>query len=479
MSKYFAVVSVMALVHFQFASAQSPEDSELRLAAENALRRAITYYVNQVAQHGGYVYYYSADLTRCWGEGETTRDTIWVQPPGTPTVGLAYLAAYDATGDAFYRDAAHKAAQALCYGQLESGGWTNKVCFAKSKRMGKYRNGRGDDWNMTSLDDGQTQTALRFLIAMDAVLAFKDEQIHEAVGYALDALLEHQFRNGAFAQGWDDDEMPQSRPRKASYPDYDWRSERKVKAYWDLYTLNDDNAVYLAETLIAAHKTYRKPALKRALEKLGDFLITAQMPDPQPAWAQQYHYDMRPAWARKFEPPAISSSESMGVMRTLIQIYRYTGKRKYLRPIPPALAYLKTCLLPDGQLARYYELESNKPLYMQRKSKNEYVLTYDDSDLPGHYGWKRHSHLGAIERDYQRALQSREKASPPSVTQLEPKVHAILAALDEQGRWLSTASGGLMTGQPGFVEGQSYLSSAVFAQNVETLSQYISRASRK
>ena len=47
-----------------------------------------------------------------------------------------------------------------------------------------------------------------------------------------------------------------------------------------------------------------------AAKRGGDFLLLAQMPEPQPAWCQQYHPDMHPVWARKFEPPAIACSES-------------------------------------------------------------------------------------------------------------------------------------------------------------------------
>ena len=36
--------------------------------------------------------------------------------------------------------------------------------------------------------------------------------------------------------------------------------------------------------------------------------------------------------------------------------------------------------LPDGRLARYYELGANRPLYVQRRGK-VYSLTYDDSAL--------------------------------------------------------------------------------------------------
>ena len=58
--------------------------------------------------------------------------------------------------------------------------------------------------------------------------------------------------------------------------------------------------------LIDVHQIYGDSTYKDALTRLGDFLVLSQMPDPQPAWAQQYDFEMKPVWARKFEPPAIS-----------------------------------------------------------------------------------------------------------------------------------------------------------------------------
>jgi hypothetical protein len=42
------------------------------------------------------VNYVSEDLRHRQGEGVAGPSEIWVQPPGTPTVGLAFLAAYEA-----------------------------------------------------------------------------------------------------------------------------------------------------------------------------------------------------------------------------------------------------------------------------------------------------------------------------------------------------------------------------------------------
>jgi hypothetical protein len=260
-----------------------------------AMKRAAMYFREKVARHGGYAYYASLDLEERWGEGKVSIDTILVQPPGTPTVGMAYLLAFEATGDRFYLDAARDAAEALVYGQLVSGGWTQVIDFGMpdGRRQGKYRKGRGGDWNASSLDDGQTQSALRFLMRTDQAMGFADSEIHETVRYGLDALLAAQFPNGGFPQVWRGPVEPQP-VVKASYPEYDWKTERRIKNYWDHYNLNDNIAGHVADTLIAAHVIYGDEKYRRALEKLGDFLILAQMPEPQPGWCQQYNFEMVP-----------------------------------------------------------------------------------------------------------------------------------------------------------------------------------------
>ena len=61
---------------------------------------------------------------------------------------------------------------------------------------------------------------------------------HDAVEIALDTLLKAQFANGAFPQVMAGRASVQP-VKQASFPDYDWRSEGRIKNYWDMYTLND------------------------------------------------------------------------------------------------------------------------------------------------------------------------------------------------------------------------------------------------
>jgi hypothetical protein len=159
-------------------------------------------------------------------------------------------------------------------------------------------------------------------------------------------------------------------------------------------------------------------------------------------------------------------------MEALIRLARETGDKKYLEPVPRALAYFKTCLLPDGQVARYYELKTNKPLYMDAS----YKLTYDASAAPEHYGWKQNARFDAIEKQYEAAM--RGESLPAPKRDLTAEVRKIVASLDANGRWVSKFAGERLVGQPKFPDGFAYISSAVLSQNLETLSEFLA-ATRK
>ena len=457
-------------------SAYSIFAGSLRDDAVTTMRRAAGFYREKVASHGGYVYYYSLDLKERHGEGECTVDQIWVEPPGTPTVGMAYLKAYESTGDKFYLDAALETGEALIYGQLKSGGWTHCIDFnPKGGRVAQYRNGRGGGKNYSTFDDNKTQSALRMLMRLDKALEFKNARVSEAVRFAQKSVLSSQFSNGGFPQGWlaPVEDQPVV---KAAYPDYEWRTEGRIKNYWDYYTLNDNLAGDTTLMLHEAYDIYGDERFLKALRKLGNFLVLAQMPDPQPAWAQQYNYEMNPMWARRFEPPAITGSESQDVMNALMDIYCITGDAKYLKPVPRAVKYFRSSLLPDGRLARYYELKTNRPLYMFRKGK-VYTLTYDDSRTPSHYAWKVNSRLDKLESRYKKLVKDGAPPKEPSPGAVsEKKVRQIIKDLDSEGRWISSHDGRRLSGQPKFKEDHRYISSRVFSRNIEALSTYIHAA---
>ncbi len=451
--------------------------------ARGALRKAVQFFRHDVSGHGGYLWRYTADLERREGEGKADTSTGWVQPPGTPTVGMAYLSAYQYTGERCCLDAAEHAADALVKGQLRSGGWTYKIYFDVGRRRKyAYRVDEGDGFNTSTLDDDVTQSALRFLMRLDAELGFENERIHDTVTYGLEHLLEAQYPNGAwpqrFSRPFDPDEFPVI---KAHYPE-SWSRTYPHENYTAYYTFNDNTIIDMIATMFLAAETYGDSRYRDAAIKSGDFILLAQMPDPQPAWAQQYNPEMCPAWARKFEPPAITGNESQGVMRMLLTLYRKTGKQDYLDAVGRALHYFKSSLLPNGQLARFYELKTNKPLYFTK----DYELTYEDDDLPTHYGFKSGSSLPVIEKQYKALVDNppqqtkhgnateRKLPQPPAMSaSLTNEARKIVDAMDERGAW---GEKGRLRYHGDNDPATEIIQSSTFARNLDTLARFIAAA---
>ena len=462
------------------ASADEASDRELIPAVRTALQQAVSFMSDTVAVRGGYVYHVSLDLKKRRGEGDATATEIWVQPPGTPSVGEAFLDAYVATQDPLHLRAAMNAADALLFGQLESGCWTDRVDFDPAgKNTGRYRNGRGKakGRNYSTLDDDKSQSAIRFLIRLDQLLNFENTRIHEAVSFALESLLKAQFANGGFPQGWQQPVEPGTIVN-ASFPDYDWKTAGRFKNYWDFETLNDGLAGTVARTLLLAHSTYSDPRYRRSLEQLGEFLIRAQLPEPQPAWAQQYNHQLQPIWARRFEPPAVAGFESEDAIQTLMFIAESTGDQKYLKPIPAALAWIRRSLLPDGRLARFYELRTNRPLYFIRDS---YELTYDDTQLPTHYSFRANSRSEQLQKRLQQ-LQSGPLAPAPArnpdLRSLRRDAAEILQEMDSSGRWVSNGKGRITRDIKSQDPAELWIESKVFCKRISRLAEFLRAAER-
>ena len=182
---------------------------------------------------------------------------------------------------------------------------------------------------------------------------------------------------------------------------------------------------------------------------------------------------MHPAWARRFEPPAVTGGESQGVMRVLMQLYRHTGFKKYLEPIPAALEYLDKSRLPNGQLARFYELKSNRPLYFTK----QYELTYSDADMPTHYGFKTGNGLNRLRSQYEELLKTApDNLMPPRkpptyrmTTKLAARAQTVVTALDGRGAWLE--DGKLRSFDDDSTT--QVILSRTFVSNVETLGRFI------
>jgi len=399
--------------------------SELQEKALDAIESAAMFFRATLSCRGGYLWKYSEDLTQYWGETIATPSQIWVQSPGTPVVGMTFLKAHQATGDRRYLEAASAAAGALIWGQLAPGGWDYNIDFLGEAKW-RYRHEGPQDTTGSSactFDDDVTQGATRFLMAMDDVL--KDESLHQAVQCALEFIMESQFENGAW---------PQWYPLKGGYS--------------DMYTFNDAAINDCISTMLEAYARYGDERYLRSALKGGDFIIISQIAEPQPGWAQQYHWNMSPGWARSFEPPAVCSSVTARNINSLLDLYLLTGNESYLSPIPAAVRWLNESQIGKDLWARFYELGTNLPLYCDR----DYKLTYNLSELSEErrkgYSWQGSYAKGAIARYLEVTSMGREayleQATRPLTDEersrraasMEPLVRQIVAALDEQGRWV-------------------------------------------
>ncbi len=389
---------------------------------EEAMDNAVRYF-RSIAVNGGYAGFYTLDLKERYGEAvyeKATKDQIWVQPPGTPSVGECYLRAYKATGNRSYLDAAREVGLALAWGQRKEGGWDHLVDVSHLVQDANPVKVSG----RCALDDNITQGAITFLIELDSIL--DEEWLTESINLGLAWLREAQFPNGAWPQ-W--------------YP--------LIGGYHDYYTFNDNVINDCIRVMLLAHERYGRENFFESARRGGDFMIASQVAAPQSGWAQQYSHDMKPAWARTFEPPAVCSAVTARNIRTLIGLYRHTGEKKYLDPISNAIDWLERSTIGPDLWARLYEVGTNIPIYGDRDGKIHYTLEEISEERRRGYSWQSGYGIPAVIREYRelmnqgaphgragRAEPLDRAARDKRIAALAPGVAEVVAALDSRGRWI-------------------------------------------
>ncbi|TFG50818.1 MAG: hypothetical protein E4H40_00485 [Candidatus Brocadiia bacterium] len=479
-----------------------------------ALRKAAEFYVTKVATEAGYQSSYTERIDgQIVGMGPQTLDGA------TPTVGMAFLEAWEASGDPYFLKAAQSAAHGMLKGQMCSGGWDESVTELDPVKRKNYRfrsdGGCPDtdvwihDWykpdetadkqvdarrNMTNMDNNITQSVVRMMMRVDRALNFKDKAIHEGVLHALDYLVLAQYPIGAWPRNYEKLGDPARFPvMPASYPET-WSRTWTRPAFYSYYVMNDDCTLNVMDAMLEAARIYNEPKYLALAEKAGVFILLAQMPEPQPAWAQQYDPQMKPSWARSMEPPAISGRESVSILQALLTLYRETGKKRYIEPIPRAVEYLKNCSFErNGKqvIPRFFELNTNRPLYITQGSPNERKITYSSENIKTGYTFFTSAEpLDQIAAEYKELLAAKPETirrpeklmslkpfayrppPPLSADELTANVSAAISAIDERGAWLAPYVAGKKTAEP-LQDVKGVISSGTFARNVRYLSSYI------
>ena len=347
------------------------------------------------------------------------------------------MQAYAATGAREFLDGAADAARALAATQLEFGGWQHAIefdpdqqkawCYRCTPEDRRDRQARSQNklCDASTVDDNISQSALELLMRVDVALDGGDPLIRDAASYGLRKFIQAQYPNGAWPVRFDR-RVPTGHAWaawRARYP-ATWSRTAVEVADRLFYATNDNLIGDIVRLFLVAHQLYGREEYLATAIRAGEFLLAAQMPEPQPGWAQLYNRDMEPIWGRKFEPPAIASWETRRAVDALVDLYLYTGSERYLEAVGPAAAWLEASRLPDGQWARFYELQTNRPLYMT----SDYRLTYDDGDTPRHYGFKGRFDVPRTLERYRQLASGAGQAPPTAPGDAEP-AQALAAEL--------------------------------------------------
>jgi len=386
----FALFGVFAMARGPL-SAQAKQTAEPQVSRQqvlDAMKRATVFMVEKVSTNGGYVWSYLPDFSRRWGELEARPTMVWIQPPGTPTMGHLFLDGYHATGDEYYYRAAEKAAGALMAAQLESGGWNYVYDTAGEPSLREWYATVGRNawrleefqhyWGNATFDDAGTAEAAKFFLRL--YLEKHDARYKGPLDKAIEFVLRSQYPNG----GW-----PQRFPLthgmlKPGNPDYT-----------SYITFNDDVAAENVEFLTMCYGTLGEGRLLEPIRRAMNAFVVMQQPKPQPGWALQYTPDRKPAGARTYEPRALVTHTTATNIERLVQFYRTTGDPTFLARIPEAIDWLEGLTLAPGIAPAgrthptFIEPGTNRPLYVHREGSNvfngRYYVDRDPKNTIVHY----------------------------------------------------------------------------------------------
>lgn len=308
-------------------------------------------------------------------------------------------------------DEARAAADRVLQYQSSVGAWPKNTDFLAPATAETIRS-IGESSRANTIDNGATTTPLRFL-ALVATATDREEYQH-AFLRGLDYLLEAQYENG----GW-----PQFYPLR---PD----------GYFSRITYNDDamiNVLRLLRDVAASEAPYafvdqaRRARAAGAVERGIDCILETQLRQEGEltGWAAQYdEVTLEPAWARTYEPPSLSGAESVAIVRFLMELEEPTpeqiaaieGAVRWLGAVAiHGLRYVKgvnadglddAAVVEDptaGPLwARFYEIGSNRPIFLGRDSVVRYSLAEIETERRGGYRYYGTWPASLLDEDYPR-----------------------------------------------------------------------------
>ncbi len=363
--------------------------------AAEAMKRATRFMQENCAVNGGYVWSYAADFSRRWGEMEAYPSMIWIQPPGTATVGHLFLDCYHATGDEFYFEAAAGVAAGLVAAQHPAGGWNYLHDFAGEESIRRWYDTIGKNgWRLeefhhyygnATFDDAGTAEASQFLLRM--YLEKRESDYREPLERALRFVLDSQYDNGGWPQRFP---FVDDTPSLHGGPDY----TRQI-------TFNDDVGNENIKFLLLVWQTLGDERALRAIERAMDIFVITQQPGPQAGWGLQHDANtLRPVGARSYEPEALVTHTTAANIGMMLDFFEWTAQERFIARLPEAFDWLASVRLapsevrmPGREYPTFIEIGSNRALINHRSGSNvvngRYYQDYDAESPIRHYSqWR-------------------------------------------------------------------------------------------
>ena len=413
-----ACLSLFAVLGSLTAPLALSQAAPAKAEVEATMRRATQFMVEKVSYRGGYLWNYLPDFSRRWGEMEARETQIWLQPPGTSSMGHLFLDAYHATGDEYYYRAAEQVASALIWGQHPSGGWNYLIDFAGDRSLRDWYATVGKNaWRLeefqhyygnATFDDQTTTDAAIFLLRL--YIEKLDARYKAPVDRAIAFVVDSQYPIG----GW-----PQRFPLKYEF------AKHGRPDYSSYYTFNDDVAWENVSFLILCYQVLGDQRLLDPIMRGMNFFLVSQQGAPNPGWSLQYSLDLKPAAARSYEPLSLATHTTASNIEHLITFYELTGDTRFLARVPEAIDWLDKVKLPKADATgrthpTFIELQTNRALYVHRRGSNvangEYYFDYESKKGIGHYSPTRRIDIAALRKSYEEA----RKADPQALAKKSP-----------------------------------------------------------
>ncbi|WP_223816199.1 pectate lyase [Adhaeribacter rhizoryzae] len=261
-----------------------------------------------------------------------------------------------------------------------------------------------------TIDDKSTTYEINYLVK--AYTETRNPAYLTAAENGIKYLLLAQYPNG----GW-----PQSYPDTSSYHKHiTYNDGAMTDALWVLAktAAKADGYSAVDKKLAAQAKTAVNKGLKCILKT--QYYQNGRLT----AWGAQHHYKtLEPVAARKFELASLSSSESVAVLDFLMHIPNPNPEIK--RAVVAAVAWLEKVKItgittqkvtdatqPKGRdvkviadpnaitWARFYELESNKPIFTGRDGIKRYALAEIENERRVGYSWYNTRPAKLLHTDY-------------------------------------------------------------------------------